>query len=151
MNIINKKIGNFFIQDEFEAGIMLTGAEIKCIRSRGMDINQSFVHIDGKGEVWLVNANIPMMNTVIGLVPFEPTRSRKLLLNKREIHKILGMTTEKGYTVVPKKCYLKGQKLKVQIAVVKGKKEYDKRQDIKERESNREIERVMKKSQKTNY
>jgi SsrA-binding protein len=151
MNIVNKKIGNYFIQDEFEAGIMLSGAEIKCIRSRGMDINQSFVHIDAAGEAWLVNANIPVMSTVVGIEHFDPIRTRKLLLNKKEIFKIKGMITEKGYTVVPKKCYMKGQRLKVQIAVVKGKKEYDKRQDIKERESNREIERVMKKNQKTNY
>lgn len=151
MNIVNKKIGNYFIQDEFEAGIILTGAEIKCIRSRGMDINQSFVHVDNAGEAWLVNANIPVMATVVGIENFDPTRSRKLLLNKKEIYKITGMITEKGFTVVPKKCYLKGQRLKVKIAVVKGKKEYDKRQDIKERETNREIERVMKKSQKTKY
>lgn len=151
MNIVNKKIGQYFIEAEFEAGIMLTGAEIKCIRSRGMDISQSFVHIDPKGEVWLVNSNVPMLNSVAGLVPFDPVRSRKLLLNKKEIFKMKGMVTEKGFTIVPKKCYMKGQRLKCQIAVVKGKKEYDKRNDIKERESNREIERAMKKTQKVNF
>jgi len=144
MNIINKKIGNYFVEDEIEAGIMLTGAEIKCILDRGMDINQSFVHIDPAGEVWLVNSNIPMMASVVGIEHFDPVRTRKLLLHKKEIFKMKGMVAEKGYTIVPKKCYLKGRKLKCLIAVVKGKKIYDKREDIKERESKREVDRAMK-------
>lgn len=144
MNIVNKKIGDYFIEAEFEAGIMLTGAEIKCIKARGMDITQSFIHIDPAGEVWLVNSNVPMTVQVGGSENFDPVRTRKLLLNKREIFKMKGMVAEKGFTIVPKKCYLKGRNLKCLIAVVKGKKSYDKRNDIKERESKREVDRAMK-------
>ena len=151
MNIINKKINQYFVNEEFEAGIILTGAEIKCIRSRGMDINQSFIFIDNNNEVWLTNSNIPMTNQVSGFNNYDPIRSRKLLLNKKEIYKIKGMVSEKGFTIVPKKCYFKGQRLKCLVAVVKGKKEYDKRQDIKERESKVEMERAMKKTQKRNF
>src|SRR5690606_37253754 len=107
MNIVNKKINQYFVAEEFEAGIILTGAEIKCIRARGMDINQSFIFIDNNNEVWLTNSNIPMTNQVSGFNNYSPTRSRKLLLNKKEIYKMKGKVSEKGFTIVPNKCYFK--------------------------------------------
>jgi SsrA-binding protein len=151
MEILNKKIGSYFIIEDYEAGMVLNGSEVRCIKNNGMDIKNAFVYIDNKNEAWLVNSNIPMSNTIDGFQKYDPIRSRKLLLNKREIFKIKGLISEKGYTVVPKKCYFVKNRLKCLISVVKGKKEYDKRQDIKERESNREIERYVKKEQKVNF
>lgn len=151
MNIQNKRISQYHIKEEFEAGIMLTGAEIKCIRARGMDISHSFIYIDQNNEVWLTNSNIPMTTTVVGFELFNPVRSRKLLLKRREIDKIKGMVSEKGYTIVPKKCYLKGQFLKCTIAVVKGKKDHDKRQDIKDRETKIEVQRAMQSKQRRHF
>lgn len=151
MEILNKKIGQYFIVEDKEAGIVLTGSEIRCIKKQGMDISNSFIYIDQNNEAFLVNSNIPMASTIDGFQKYDPVRSRKLLLHKREIFKLKGMVAEKGYTIVPKKCYFVRNKLKCLISVVKGKKDYDKRQDIKERESNKEIERAMKKEQKVNF
>lgn len=151
MEILNKKIGQYFIIEDKEAGIMLTGAEIKCISKQGMDISHSFVYIDQKDEAWLVNSNVPIMSTINSFKTYEPMRTRKLLLKKKEIFKLKGMIAQKGYTIVPKKCYFSNNKLKVLISVVKGKKDHDKRDDIKSRESNIEIQRHMKKEQKLNF
>lgn len=151
MEILNKKIGHFFVIDDYEAGIVLTGAEIRCIKKQGMDIKNSFVHIDHNNEAWLVNSNIPMALTISNQNEYNPIRTRKLLLNKREIFKIKTIVNEKGYTVIPKKCYFVRNKLKCLISVVKGKKEYDKRNDIKERDSNKEMQRAMKNIQKVNF
>lgn len=151
MESTNRKVSQYNIHDEYEAGIMLTGAEVKSIRAKGIDLSNSFVYLDKNGEAWLTNAVVQKLIQTSTHEVFETTRSRKLLLSKRELSKIIGKVSVVGWTCIPKKVYFKGNKLKCAIAVVSGKKEYDKRHDIKERESKLEINRAMTKRQKRDF
>lgn len=135
---------DYFLEAFYEAGISLEGSEVKSIRNNGLSLAESFVQIVN-GEVWLKNCYIhPYVNASV-YAP-NPRRNRKLLLNKSEIKKLISLTKEKGYTLVATKVYLKGGLVKVEIAVAKGKKNYDKRQSLKDATIKKEIQKVLKRS-----
>ncbi|MFC6176545.1 SsrA-binding protein SmpB [Companilactobacillus huachuanensis] len=133
---------DYNILDTYEAGISLTGTEIKSVRASKMNIKDGFVQARN-GELWLENVNIGIYNQG-NQFNHDPLRNRKLLLHKQEIRKITASVQEKGITVVPLKVYLKHGFAKVLIGVAEGKKQYDKRETIKKRDQEREIRRVMK-------
>ena len=122
---------DYAVEETYEAGIALTGTEIKSVRDRRVNLKDGFVQVRN-GEAWMQNVHI------------SPLRSRKLLLHKKEISKLGAATMTKGVTIIPLKMYLKHGFAKVLIGVAHGKREYDKRQDIKKREQQRQIDRVMK-------
>jgi SsrA-binding protein len=132
----------YHFHDTYEAGLVLKGSEIKSIRAGRVSLQEGFVLFDG-GEAWLVNVHIAQYDPA-SRQNHEPKRRRKLLLHRREIDRLYGRTQEKGYTIVPTKLYLKDGRAKVEIALVKGKKLYDKRQTIAERDSKRQVERALK-------
>lgn len=139
----NKKASfDYVLFDRFEAGIALKGAEVKSIRERKININDSFVRID-RGEAFLYGAHISPYKQSGPFAP-DPTRVRKLLLHKAQIHKLTGLTSQKGYTIVPTKVYFKKGKAKIEIAVAKGKRFFDKREKIKRRQIEREMRRSLK-------
>lgn len=132
----------YFIEDTFEAGIVLVGAEVKSVRAGGVSLADSFVIIKN-GEVFLKNAYIKPFEKATSYVPNE-RKDRKLLLNKREIQKLLKAKQEKGYTIVPLKVYFKNNYVKVLIGLAKGKKQYDKKQTLKEKSIAKEINQATK-------
>jgi SsrA-binding protein len=133
---------DYFIDDVVEAGIVLTGSEVKSIRMGKANINDGFARIQ-KGEVYLHNAHISPY-------PFtpqdssDPTRTRKLLLHRREIKRLIGKTEEKGFTLIPLKLYFRDRHVKVELGLAKGKKKYDKRETIRRRDEEREMQRQKK-------
>ena len=131
---------NFY--DTVEAGLVLMGSEIKSIRAGRVSLQEGFVTFSG-GEAWLVNVHIAAYDPASGQ-NHEPRRRRKLLLHRREIDRLRGRAQEKGYTVVPTKLYLKDGRAKVEIALARGKRAYDKRQTLAKRDSKRQIERALK-------
>ena len=133
---------DFTLEDRFEAGLVLTGSEVKSLRRATANLQDAFVKI-GREGLDLMNAYIGPYE-MGGYANHEPTRPRRLLLNKSEIEKLRKGTEQKGYTIVPTKLYFKDGRAKVEIALGKGKKTVDKRQTIAERESKRKIERVLK-------
>ena len=135
---------NYFFKDFFEAGIVLKGSEVKSLRDGKANISESYA-FDNKGEIFLVNSHIPSYKES-SYNNHDPKRNRKLLLNKREINKLLGRINREGYTLIPTKLYFKKGKAKVEIAVAKGKKQYDKRQTKKKREWNIEKSRFFRKT-----
>ena len=142
---LNRKASfNYFFEDLIEAGIVLRGSEIKSIRSGKINIAESYA-IEKDGEIVLINSHIPTYKQA-SYSNHNPTNDRKLLLNRREINKLIGKVNREGLTLVPTKMYFKKGKAKIEIAVAKGKKEYDKRQVIKKRDWNREKAKYFKKS-----
>lgn len=137
-----KAYHNYFVEATFEAGIALTGSEIKSIRSGRVSLGEGYVRLEG-GEMWLLNAHIARYEAA-SLQSHEPTRRRKLLLHRKEIAILAAKTKEKGFTLVPLKLYIKGRIAKVEIALAKGKRLYDKRQTIIRREAEREIGRSLR-------
>ena len=138
----NRKAGfNYFIEDRFEAGVVLEGWEVKAIRAKGFQIAEAHVIIRAE-EVLLVGSHISPLAQASSHVNADPTRTRKLLLNKAEISKLLGKVTERGYTIVPINAHFKAGRVKVEIGLAKGKKLYDKRETIKERDTARELARA---------
>lgn len=133
---------DFFISDNTEAGIELKGSEVKSIRAGGISLNESYVRVVGN-EIFLINAFIKPFEKSSSFVP-DSRRTRKLLLRKSEIAKLLQKVSEKGLTIVPLKVYLKGNLVKVEIGIGKGKKLFDKRETLKEKTAQREIESVSK-------
>jgi len=128
--------------DIYEAGLVLMGSEIKSIRAGRVSLQEGFVIFEG-GEAWLVNVHIASYDPA-SKQNHEPKRRRKLLLHRREINRLRGRVQEKGYTVVPTKLYLKDGRAKVEIALARGKRQYDKRQTLAKRDSKRQIERAIK-------
>ena len=128
--------------DTYEAGLVLMGSEIKSIRAGRVSLQEGFVLFE-EGEAWLVNVHIAQYDAA-SRQNHEPKRRRKLLLHRREIDRLHGRTREKGYTVIPTKLYLKDGRAKVEIALARGKKQYDKRQTIAKRDSKRQVERAIK-------
>lgn len=128
---------NYFIEDKIETGIVLFGTEIKSIRTGKVNLKDSYAHIKN-GEVYISGMHIS---------PYEhgnifnknPLRDRKLLLNKREINKLIGLTKQKGYTLIPISLYFKGNFVKLELGIGKGKKLYDKRQDIAKKDAQKQI------------
>jgi len=135
---------NYFLEEFYEAGIVLKGSEIKSLRDGKVNISESYA-FDNNGEIYLINSHIPMYKAS-SYNNHNPKRNRKLLLNKREIDKLLGRIHREGFTLIPTKMYFKKGKAKVEIAVAKGKKQYDKRQAIKKRDWGKEKARFFRKS-----
>lgn len=127
--------------DKIEAGVVLTGTEVKSMRQNGCTLGDGFVRLRG-GEAWLVNVHIPPYDRGTFFSQHEPNRDRKLLLHSREIKRLIGTLQEKGLTLIPLRTYFKRGNVKVELGLGRGKKTHDKRQAIKEREARREIERV---------
>jgi SsrA-binding protein len=141
---VNRKARyDYAIEDQFEAGIVLEGWEVKSLRDGRAQLKESYVTVH-KGEVFLVGAHFSPLASASTHVNPLPTRSRKLLLHKREISKLIGATERDGYTVVPLSLYWQRGKAKVKIALAKGKKQYDKRQSIKQRDWDRQKQRLLK-------
>ena len=133
---------NYQIIETFEVGIVLSGAEVKSIRGGGLSLQESYVR-PYKGEVFLLGAHIKEYKFTTDS-KYNPTQQRKLLLHKKEIEKLIGKVEQKGLTLVPLKAYLKNGRVKLEIALGKGKDSVDKRQDIKQKETKREIQRALK-------
>ena len=142
---LNRKASfNFFFNELIEAGIVLKGSEIKSIRSGKINIADSYA-IEKNGEIFLVNSHIPIYEQASGS-NHNPYDERKLLLNKKEINKLIGKINTDGFSLVPTKMYFKKGKAKIEIAVAKGKKQFDKRQTKKTRDWNRDKARYIRKS-----
>ncbi|MBF0634336.1 MAG: SsrA-binding protein SmpB [Nitrospinae bacterium] len=134
---------NYHILDTVEAGIMLTGAEVKSIRAGQVNISDAHARVM-KDEMWLMGMNVNPYRHINTFVVPDPMRSRKLLLHRKQIEKLDVALSEKGLTVIPLKLYFKKGFAKIELGVAKGKKEYDKREDIKTRDAKREMDRAMK-------
>jgi SsrA-binding protein len=130
---------DYFLLDTYEAGISLHGSEIKSIRAGQVSIKEAYVRVDGE-EAWLVNAHISPYDPA-SRQNHDPIRERRLLLHKREIHKLWDEVRMKGVTIIPTQVYLKDGRAKVEIAIAKGKKNYDKRREIAKRDMQRDLER----------
>ena len=137
-----KALHNYFILEAMEAGIALTGSEIKSIRGGRVSLGEAYVRLEG-GELWLINAHIARYEAA-SHESHELTRRRKLLVHRREMATLAARTAEKGFTLVPLKLYLKGRIAKLEVGVARGKKLYDKREAIMRRESQRELGRIIK-------
>lgn len=139
----NKKAHfNYFLSDFTEAGLALQGTEIKSIRNNNVSINDAYVVIKN-GEAWVINMNISEYEKG-NIFNHDPLRNKKLLLNKREILRFQSKIIKEGYTLVPTKVYLKNGLAKIEIALAKGKKLYDKRETIKERDDKRKMEKAVR-------
>jgi len=139
--IYNKKIGlDYEILETFEAGIELLGFEVKSIRAHQGSLLGSHVTVRG-GEAFIISSNIPPFQEKNTPESYDPKRNRRVLLTKIELQKLASLDSKKGLTIVPISLYSKGKKIKVEIAVVRGKKKYDKRQVEKKRDTDREIRR----------
>ena len=134
---------NYEILEKYEAGIELLGTEVKSVRGGQMSLEGAFVIARG-GEAYLINANIPPYQPKNAPRDYDPLRNRKLLLTKKEIAALAGSEKNKSLTIVPISVYNKSKKIKVEIALVKGKKKFDKRETIKKRDIDREIRREYK-------
>jgi len=133
---------DYFVDDRYEAGLMLSGTEVKSIRNGRANLRDGFVRLDGT-EAWLENVHISpyaqgnVMNQ-------EPVRPRKLLLHRKEISSLIGKVKQKGYTLIPLRLYIARNRIKVEIGLARGKREFDKREAIAERDAKREIARAMR-------
>jgi SsrA-binding protein len=144
---LNRKASfNFYFVELLEAGIVLKGSEVKSLRDGKGSIADSYA-VDNNGEIYLINSHIPLYRQS-SYNNHDPKEDRKLLLNKREINKLIGRINQEGLTIVPTKLYFVKGKVKIQIAVAKGKKLYDKRQVKKKRDWNRERARLLSKNNK---
>ena len=137
-----KAYHDYFIQESIEAGIALTGSEIKSIRAGRVSLADAFVRPEG-GELWLLNAHIARYEAS-SYFGHEPTRARKLLLHRKQINQLMSDVAQKGFTLVPLKLYIKDSIAKVEVALARGKKLYDKRETIARREAEREMGHALK-------
>ena len=137
-----KAYHDYYIQDSQEAGIALTGSEIKSIRAGRVNLRDAYIRPEG-GELWLFNAHIARYEAS-SYLSHEPTRPRKLLLHRKQIDNLTSKVMEKGLTLVPLRLYIKGSLAKVEVALAKGKKLYDKRESIARRDAERDIGRAMR-------
>lgn len=134
---------DYFIEETYEAGLVLSGSEIKSVRAGRCNLRGGYARIQNR-EIWLYDVHISPYEQSGTHFNHEPTRPRKLLLHRREISRILGQVERQGYTIVPLRVYLKGRVAKLELGLAKGKKLYDKRSDIADRDAKRSIERIMK-------
>ena len=142
---LNRKASfNYFFEDLYEAGIILKGSEIKSVRNGKVNIAESYV-IERDGELFLVNSHISSYKQA-SYANHNPIQERKLLLNQKEINRVIGKMQREGFTIIPTKMYFKKGKAKIEIAVAKGKKKFDKRQAIKRRDWDRAKVRYFRKS-----
>jgi SsrA-binding protein len=137
-----KAFHDYTIMEKIEAGIVLTGSEIKSIRTGDVSMGDAYVRPE-HGELWLYNTYIARYNAA-SYMGHEPTRTRKLLLHRKQIRQLASQIKEKGFTLVPLRLYIKDSYAKLEIAVARGKKMYDKREAIGKRENARNLDRVMK-------
>ncbi|NMA94412.1 MAG: SsrA-binding protein SmpB [Clostridiales bacterium] len=137
---------DYFVEEVYEAGIALKGTEVKSIRQGRVNLRDSYAEVSN-GEVFLRNMHISPYEKG-NIYNVDPTRSRKLLLHKREINRLLGYTQRRGLTLIPLRLYIKRGLVKVELAVARGKKTYDKRADIARRDAKREMERTFREHQK---
>ncbi|KGA97587.1 single-stranded DNA-binding protein [Alkalihalobacillus alcalophilus ATCC 27647 = CGMCC 1.3604] len=143
----NKKANHdYFIEETFEAGMVLQGTEIKSIRAGRMNLKDSFARVSN-GEVYLHNAHISEYEQG-NRYNHDPVRARKLLLKKKQIDMLIGSTKQQGYSIVPLKVYIKNGYAKVLIGLAKGKKNFDKRETLKRKDAKREVERALRERQK---
>ena len=142
---LNRKAGfNYFFNELIEAGIVLKGSEIKSVRSGKINIADSYA-VEKNGEIFLINSHIPIYKQA-SYSNHNPYSERKLLFTKKEINKLMGRVNQEGFTLIPTKMYFKKGKAKLEIAVAKGKKQYDKRRSKKTRDWNREKARYFRRS-----
>lgn len=138
-----KAYHDYFIEEKFEAGVVLKGTEVKALRERRVNLQDSYASVK-EGEVFLHHCHISPYSHG-NLMNHDPIRTRKLLLHRKEINKLLGKTQQKGLTLVPLRIYFSAQgRAKVELGLAKGKKQHDRRASIKAREAGREVERAMK-------
>ncbi|NLP36997.1 MAG: SsrA-binding protein SmpB [Firmicutes bacterium] len=137
-----KAFHDYHIEETYEAGIVLTGTEVKSVRANKLNLKDSYASVENS-ELWLHNMHISPYDQG-NRFNHEPVRKRKLLMHRSEIRRLIGLTREKGYTLVPTKVYARKGFIKVEIALARGKKQYDKRQALAEKAAKREIERVFK-------
>ena len=142
---LNRKASfNYFFEDRYEAGIVLKGSEIKSVRNGKANIADAYA-IEKDGDIFLINSHISLYKQA-SYSNHNPMDERKLLLNKKEINKLIGKMQREGFTLIPTKMYFKKGKAKIEIAVAKGKKQYDKRQAIKRKDWNRDKARYVRKT-----
>ncbi|GAB4170340.1 MAG: SsrA-binding protein SmpB [Calditrichia bacterium] len=137
-----KAFHDYFIESKFEAGLQLKGTEVKALREGKCSIVDSYARIID-GELWIIGMNIPVYKNA-GYATHDPYRTRKLLLHKEELRKIFRLVMEKGVTIIPLKVYFKNGWAKVELGIARGKKKYDKREDIAQRDRKREEDRMKK-------
>ena len=133
---------DYFIDEKYEAGLALTGTEVKSLRAGKANLRDGFVRVDGT-EAWLEHVHISPY-TQGGYVNHEPMRPRKLLLHRREIASLVGKVRQKGYTLIPLRMYFSGNHAKVEIGLARGKRQYDKRVALAEADARREMERAIR-------
>jgi SsrA-binding protein len=133
----------YFIEERFEAGMVLQGWEVKSLRANRLNLKDSYIIIKN-GELWLLGAHISPLLTASTHINPDPTRTRKLLMHREQINRMIGSVERKGFTIVPLAMYWKQGRAKVEIALVKGKQEHDKRATVKDREWQRDKARIMK-------
>ena len=133
---------DYFIDEKYEAGLVLLGTEVKSIRDGRCNLRDGFVRIDGM-EAWLENVHISPYAQG-NLMNHEPMRPRKLLLHRKQISSLIGKVKQKGYTLIPLRVYVARNRVKVEVGLARGKRQYDKRQAIAEREAKRDIERAVR-------
>ena len=145
MSIVDnrKAYHDYFIEERFEAGLALEGWEVKAIRAGRAQLKESYVVVKN-GEIVLLGAHVTPLSTASTHVSADPTRTRKLLLNAREIDKLIGAVERKGYTIIPTAMYWKHNRVKVEVGLAKGKQDHDKRAAEKDRDWNREKQLTMR-------
>jgi len=134
---------NYQILEKFEEGVVLIGQEVKSVKTRGVNLAGSYIIVRNE-EIYWIGVKIPAYQPKNAPPDYDPERSRKLLLKKSEIKYLIGKSKQKGLTLIPLKVYTKKGKIKIEFGIAKGKKKFDKRELIKKRETEREIERVLK-------
>jgi len=133
---------DYFVDERYEAGMVLTGTEVKSLRAGKANLRDGYVRIDG-GEAWLENVHISSYAQG-GYVNHEPLRPRKLLLHRKEIASLIGKVKQRGYTLIPLRLYFAHNRAKVEVGLCRGKRQYDKRQVLAEADARREMERALK-------
>jgi SsrA-binding protein len=137
-----KAFHEYEFHDTFEAGLVLLGTEIKSIRARQVSLQEGYVQIEN-GEAWLINVHIAQYEPA-SRQNHDPKRKRKLLLHRRELDRLASRVQEKGYTIIPTRLYLKDGRAKIEIGLARGKRQYDKREAIARRDSQRQVDRALK-------
>lgn len=145
MNIIEnrKAFHDYFLENKYEAGLVLQGWEVKAIRQGRAQLKESYILIQNN-EVFIIGMHISPLKTTSKQTTVDPLRTRKLLLNRKEIDKLIGKAEQKGYSLIPINIHYKAHLIKIDFAIGKGKKSYDKRETLKNKEWNREKERILK-------
>jgi SsrA-binding protein len=144
--IVNKKARfEYFVEDEYDAGLVLEGWEIKSLRAGRVNLSDAHVIVKN-GEAWLLGAQIQPLPTASTHIHPDPIRTRKLLLKRRELDQLIGRVERQGYTLIPLNLYWKRNKIKMKVALAKGKKTHDKRETVKDRDWQRDHSRIMKKN-----